>query len=67
MNANSFNTEPFNGMGFATIEQARCYFRVSRSTLMRWATQANAIVAVGRLKRINVGRIQTALEHGELK
>ena len=56
----------YSGEKYATIDQARLYFKVSRTTLMRWAKQADAVVGVNRIKRINVEKLSDALESGQI-
>ena len=57
----------YSGERYATIDQARLYFKVSRTTLMRWAKQADAVVGANRIKRINVEKLNAALEAGSIK
>lgn len=52
---------------FMTMQDAADYFGVSRVTITGWAKQADALLKVGRVVRIDAERVATALEENKLK
>ena len=66
MLTNRANITEFDGTGYATPQQAADFFKVSRTTLMKWAERSNSVVRSGRIVRIDIEKMDTAFRSGKL-